>query len=175
MTHDTGIFYAQKLLIELWLGSKSFNGKFPSYILKIDRLKKLSILRNPRISGNVPSNIGKSIGLMKLEMSFISLHGNIYLKFSLLKYLCYLDMDETHIHGPIHADLDNMHQIKYFFVESLQPTTQYLWFPRYFSSGSMIYTYSTFDVERFDQILSSYQVYLSWKIPPMSLHDISNP
>ena len=52
-------------------------------------------------------------GLMELEMSFTSLHGNISSEFGLLKDLRYLGMDETHIHGPIPTELDNMQQIKY--------------------------------------------------------------
>ena len=53
---------------------------------------------------------------MELDMSFTSLHGNISSKFGLTKELLYLGMDETHTHGPIHADLYNTQQIKYIFI-----------------------------------------------------------
>ena len=49
---------------------------------------------------------------MELKLSFTSLYGNIPSRFGLLKDLRYLRMDETHIHGPIPAELENMQQIK---------------------------------------------------------------
>ena len=121
LTHVTGISSAPKSLKELRLGSNSFDGKFPSEILELDRLKKLYLSYNPGISGNVPSDIGDMTRLTELELSFTSLHGNIPSEFGLLKDLTYLGMDETHIHGPIPAELDDMQQIKYLSIESSQP------------------------------------------------------
>ena len=111
------------MLKELRLGSNSFDGKFPSKILKLDWIKKLYLLHNTGISGNIPSDIGKMTGLMETELSFTSLHGNIPSRFDLLKELHYLVMDETHIHGPTPTELENMQQIKYPSIESLQPNT----------------------------------------------------
>ena len=51
-------------------------------------------------------------GMMDPELSFNYLNGNIPSKFGLLKDLLYISMDETHIHGPIPTDLNNMQQIK---------------------------------------------------------------
>ena len=121
----TGISSAPKLLAELRLGSNYFDGKFPSEILKLDRLKKLHILHNTGISDNVLYDIGKMTGLMELEPSFTSLHGNIPSEFGLLKDLCYLSMDETHIHGHIPVKLENMQHIKYLSIESSQPNTRF--------------------------------------------------
>ena len=120
--------------------------------MKLDRLKKLCLLRNLGISGNAPYDIGNMTGLVELDMSFTSLYDNTPSEFGLIKDLCYIVMDKTHIHGPIPAYTDNMQQIKYISIESLLPTTQFLWFPRYFPSGSRIYIYINFDVEFFDQI-----------------------
>ena len=120
------------------LGSKSFDGNFPSKILKLDRLKKIYLFHNPGISGNVPYNIVKMNGLMELEISLTYLQGNTPSEFDLLKDLIYIGMDETHIHGPIPADLENMHQIKYLSIKSLQPTKHFQWFTRNFPSGSRL-------------------------------------
>ena len=100
-----GISFTPKFLTELPLGSNSFDRKFPSEIMKLDRIKKLYLFHNTIISGNNPSNIRKMIGLMDLDLSLISLHGNIPSKFGLIKELFYLDMDDTHIHGPIPGKL----------------------------------------------------------------------
>ena len=64
--------------------------------------------------------------LMEVDLSFTSLYCNILSEFGLLKELHYLGMDETHIHGPIPAELHNMQQIKYLSIELLQPTTHFL-------------------------------------------------
>ena len=118
LTHVTGISSAPKSLTELRLDSNSFDGKFPSELLKLDRLKNLDLSYNPGMSGNVPSGIGEMISLRELELSHTSLHGNIPSEFGLLKDLRYLGMDETHIHGPIPAELNNMQHIKYLSIES---------------------------------------------------------
>ena len=77
LTRVTGIWTPPKLLTELRLRSNFFNMKLPSEIMNLGRLKKLYILHNPGISGNVPSRIRKMNGMMDLELSFTSLHGNI--------------------------------------------------------------------------------------------------
>ena len=76
--------------------------------LNLDRIKKLYLLHNPIISGNIPSDIGNMNGLVELDMSFTSLHGNIHSKFGILRDLLYLGMDDTHIPGPIPTDLYNI-------------------------------------------------------------------
>ena len=106
LTCVTVILYAPKFLTELRLGSNSFNGKFPSKILKLDHLKKIYFLHNTRISGNFPSDIINVTGLIDMEMSFTSLHGNISSKFGLIEDLHYLGMDKTHIRGPIPTDME---------------------------------------------------------------------
>ena len=147
LTHVTRIFPAPKYPTELRL--VSFDGKLPSKILKLDWINNLYIFQNTIISGNVPSNTGNMTGLMDLYLSFTLLHGKTPSDLFLIRDLLYLDMDETHIHGPIPTDLDNMQQIKYLSIELSHPTTQFLWLPRYFPSGSRLYTYSTFDVKMF--------------------------
>ena len=54
--------------------------------------------------------------LKYLELYFKYLTGNISSQFGLLKDLLDLEMDENHIYGPIHANMDNMHQIKYLSI-----------------------------------------------------------
>ena len=116
LTHVTGISPDPKFLTELRLGSNSLDDKSPSDILNIDSIKKIYILYNTRISGNVPSDIVKMTGLLHLVMSFTSLHGNIPYKFGIIKDHRYLGIDETHVHGPISSDLDNMQKIKYLSI-----------------------------------------------------------
>ena len=78
LTHVTRIYSAPKLMTELRLGSNFFGGKFPSSILKLDRLKKPYIFHNPVINGNVLSEISKMTGLMEPEMSVTYRYGNIH-------------------------------------------------------------------------------------------------
>ena len=174
LTHVTGITSASKLLTEFRLSSKSFNGKFRFKILNLDRLKKLYLLQNPRISGNVPSNTVKMTGLMEMEMYLTSLHDNIPSKFGMPKDLLYLGMDETHIHGLIPADLDNMHKIKHLSIESSQPNTHFYDFP---GTSPVVVGFThivLLMLKGLTKYLLSYQVYLSCKITLMSLHDTSN-
>ena len=130
----------------MWLGFNSFIGKSPSEVLNLDRLKNLYFLQNPVISGKSPSDIGKTTGLMDMDLSLTSVHGKITSEFGMIKDLCYIGMDENHIHGPIPSKLDNMQQIKYLSIESLQPNTQFLLFPRYFPSVIRICTFITVSV-----------------------------
>ena len=67
--------------------------------------------------------------MIELELSLTSLNGNIYSKLILLKDICYLGMDENHIHVPIPVDLENMRIIKYLSIESLKPNTWFNDFP----------------------------------------------
>ena len=89
---------------------------------------------------------------MDMKLSFTSLHVNIPSEFGMLKDLRCLGMDYTKIHDPIPENLHNMQQIKYLPIKFLQPTTQFLLFPSYFTSDGRVYRYITFDVERFHQI-----------------------
>ena len=174
LTHVTVISSAPKLLIELRFGSNSFDRKSFSNILKLDLVKKPYLKHNTRISGNAPSDIGEMNGLMELYMSFISLHGNTTSSFYLLKEHCSLVMDETHIHGPTPADLDNMTLIIYLYIKSFQATTQFYDFQ---STSSVVLGFTHISIlmlKGWTKYLSSYQVYFSCKIPSMSLHDISN-
>ena len=54
--------------------------------------------------------------LKYLELYFKYLTGNISSQFGMLKDLLDIEMDENHIYGPIHANMDNMHQIKYLSI-----------------------------------------------------------
>ena len=124
MSRVFGISSAPKFLTELPLGSNSFDRKFPSNILKLYRLKKLYLLRNSGISGNVPSNIGKMTSLIELELylSFTSLYGNIPSDCGLLKYLHSLlsygiDLVPTYISFLYIICIDTTHryQLKYYY------------------------------------------------------------
>ena len=68
-----------------------------------------------------------------------------------------------------------MKQIKYLFVKSLHPTIQFYDFP----DTSLVvlgFTHTLLSMlKSMTKELSSYQVYLSCKIPPMLLHDKFNP
>ena len=97
------------MLTELRLG---FDRNPPSNILKLDQLKKIYLLHNTGISGTPPCNIGSMTGLMDMEQAPTSLHGNNSSDFGLIKDLHYLGMGETHIHGLIHSDMENMHHVK---------------------------------------------------------------
>ena len=152
----------------LRIGSNYFDRKFPSSILNLDSLKKLYILHNPGISVNISSSIGNITGLMDLELSFTSLHNNIPSEFVLLNNLCYLVMDENHIHCPIPTKLYNIQQIKCLSIEFVQPTIQLYGFP-YTSAVVVCFTHILlFMLRVLTKYLLSYQLYFSCTIPSMS-------
>ena len=114
-------------------------------------------------------------GLMNLELSSTSVHGKIPSKLGLIKYLLYIRMGETRIHGPIPSKLENTQQIKYFSIKSSEPNTQFYTFVGTSPVVVGFLYIVRLMLKGFTTYLSSYQVYFPCRIPPMSLHDISNP
>ena len=70
-------------------------------------------------------------------------------------------MDDTHIHGTIPVNMENMHQIKYLSIELLQPNTRFYYYP-----GTSLVVVVVTDIvilmfKRLTKYLSSYQLYFS--------------
>ena len=122
-----------------------------------------------------PSDISKMTGLMDLELSFTSLHDNIPSEFFLIKDLCYLGIFYPRIHGPISAKLEKCTRSN---TSPLNCCSLLHGFYDFQGNSPVLVGFTHILIlmlKGLTKYLSSCQVYFSCKIPPMSLHDISNP
>ncbi|KAL4600629.1 hypothetical protein ACB092_11G212700 [Castanea dentata] len=95
-------------LTDLEIGSNNFGGELPKCIANFSTTLIYLLLIDNKISGNIPTGIGKLTNLEYLDMGNNMLSGHIPFEIGKLHNLQYLDLSANNIFGNIPSSLENL-------------------------------------------------------------------
>ncbi|PIA29330.1 hypothetical protein AQUCO_06100091v1 [Aquilegia coerulea] len=116
--HLSGTIPAQVLvslsdrLTRIILAHNSFIGSLPPEVENLRNLQMLDISDN-KISGEIPSNLGRCLSLVQLYLQGNILNGSIPSSFNSLKVVQKIDLSRNKLSGKIPKDLEDLTFLKY--------------------------------------------------------------
>ncbi|KAI5332423.1 hypothetical protein L3X38_022552 [Prunus dulcis] len=102
-------------LSQLNLSSNRLSGPLPTSIGKFSSLQNL-LLSGNQFTGEIPSDIGRLVNALKLDFSRNNFSGRIPLEVGNCLSLTYLDLSQNQLTGPIPVQIVQIHILNYFNV-----------------------------------------------------------